>query len=103
MSWRIHSSLERFDADTADCVDEALAFFAFAQVDTQDAIDRFRNFGVRNGRPNDLAQCRVRTAGGAADRDLIPLLTAFIDAKDADVTYVVVTASVHATRHLQFD
>ena len=78
MSWRIHTSLERFDADAADCVDEALALFAFAQVHTQNAVNGFRNFGVRNAYTENIDNWVASHAGLQTDR-LLPLAHRVID------------------------
>src|SRR5918999_1698749 len=103
MSWRINSGLEWGDADAAERVDETLVAFALGDVDLEDALQRLRDFEVRHGRADHLAQRRVCAARGAAERDLVPLLAALVDAEDADVPDGVVAAAVHAAGHLQLD
>src|SRR5262249_9825875 len=103
MSWRIHAGLERCHADTAEGVEEAFAVLALGDVGVEDASWRLRDFRLRHGRTDDLADRGIVAAGGAAERDLVPLLPALVDAEDADVTDGMVAATVHAARHLELD
>src|SRR4030095_11973835 len=54
-------------------------------------------------RADHFAERRVLSAGRAAERDLVPLLAALIDAEDADVTDRVMAAAIHAAGHLQLN
>src|SRR5262249_43236223 len=96
MSWRIHAGLERCHADTAESVDEAFAILALGDVGVEDGLERFRDFGLRDGRADHLADRGIVAAGGAAERDLVPLLAALVDAEDADVADRMMAAAVHA-------
>src|SRR5262249_44477307 len=103
MSWRIHAGLERCHADTAESVEEAFTVLALGDVGIEDALERLRDFGLRHGRADHLADRGIVTAGGAAERDLVPLLAALVDAEDADVADGMMSAAVHAARHLELD
>src|SRR6185436_5457390 len=103
MSWRIDSCLERCPADAAEGVEEALFLVPLGDVHVDDAFDGIDDLVERDRRADDFAERRVRAAGRAAERDLVPLLPALIDAEDADVADRVVTAAVHAARHLQLN
>src|SRR5690606_3614104 len=100
---RIYTSLEGFDADAADSIDEAFTLLALREIHAQNPIDRLCGFSVRHGRTDNLTERRVGAARGTADRDLIPLLAALIDAEDPDVADVVVPACIHAAGHLELD
>src|SRR5512145_619841 len=100
MSWRINTSLERCHTDAAEGVEEALFLVTLGNVHVDDALDRVHDLVERDRRPDDFAERRVCAAGRAAERDLVPLLAALVDAEDADVADRVVAAAVHATRHL---
>src|SRR5918994_1989513 len=103
MSWRIDTSLERRHADAAEGVEEALFLVTLGDIDADDTLDRIDDFVESDRRADHFAERRVRAAGRAAERDLVPLLAALIDAEDADVADRVVAAAVHAARHLELD
>src|SRR5437868_14824700 len=100
---RIDACLERFDADAAEGVDEALTVLALGEIDIENALDDRGDVGVRHRRPDHLADGGIDAAGGSAERDLVPLLATLIDAENADVADVMMAASVHATGHLELD
>src|SRR5687768_12892586 len=103
MSWRIYTSLERRHADAAESIEKALFLVTLGDIDADDALDRIDDFVESDGGADHFAERRVGAAGRAAERDLVPLLAALIDAEDADVPDRVVAAAVHASRHLQLD
>src|SRR5262245_42200832 len=103
MSWRINPGLERCHADAAESVEEALFLIPFGNVHIDDPFDRIHDLVERDRRADHFAERRVLSAGRAAERDLVPLLAALIDTEDADVTDRVVTAAIHAARHLQLN
>src|SRR5688572_24198837 len=103
MSWRIDTSLERCHADAAESIEEAFFAATLGNIHVDDALDRVHDLVVRDRRTDDFAERRIRAAGRAAERDLVPLLPALIDTEDADVADRMVTAAVHAAGHLQLD
>src|SRR5262245_29309386 len=100
MSRRIDACLERSNADAANGLEEGFAVLALCHVHIEDALDGLGHFGLCNGRADHLADGRIAAARRAAQRDLVPLLATLIDAEDADVPDGVMTAAVHAARHL---
>src|SRR5881394_1541541 len=101
--------LERLHADTLHDVDETLHLaIALIEVALDQSFDHVRHLGAREGRAEHLAQRRVGAlAMGfplvAADLDLVPLLAVLIDAEDADVADVVMSAGVHAARDVEVE
>src|SRR5574340_1186958 len=66
----IHMLLERFDAYAPHDVDKTfLLAVAALEIDLDQLLDHVRHLGLRNRRPQHLAQ-RSIVALGAADRDL---------------------------------
>ena len=55
---------------------------------------------ARNRLADDFSQCRMN-ALSSAYADLVPLFTVFLDAENADMADVVMTAGIHATRDVQ--
>src|SRR5437867_9238111 len=102
MSRGIDALLQRFDAEPADGIDEALVLVAAFDVDVDQAADDVGHFVRRERWADDLAQRRV-LALTAADRNLVPLLAVLVDAEHTDVADVVVTAGVHAARDVQVE
>ena len=70
---------------------------------SENTIERLGHIRVGHRRSDHLSDRRIQTAGGAAERDLVPLLAALIDAQNADVSDGVMAAAVHAARHFQLD
>src|SRR5512138_1130637 len=103
MSWRIYTCLERSHTDAAEGFEEALVLVTLGDVHADDALDRIRDLVERDRRADHFAERGVFAAGRAAERDLVPLLAALIDAEDADVADGVMAAAVHAAGHLQLD
>src|SRR5262245_12667360 len=98
-SYSVDPILEWLDAEAAHGIDEALLFVSLLHIDVYEFLNRVRNGGLWNRRPDDLAERRVfgcRTADG----DLVPLFTVLIDTENADVSDVMMAARVHATGHL---
>src|ERR1700733_234624 len=98
----IGSFLKWLYPKAAHGVEKALLGLTLFYIDFQQALDRVGDLPLRHRRADDGAQGSIR-AGGAADGDLIPLFAALIDAEDADVADVMVTAGVHAPGHLDVD
>src|SRR5215472_10295826 len=102
MSRGIDALLERLDAEPPDGVDEALVLVAALDVDVDQALDDVGHLLSGEGRADDLAERRL-IALCAADRDLVPLLAVLVDAEHADVADVMVSAGVHAARHVELE
>ena len=71
-------------------------------IDVDQRFDDQRHFIGIKGRADHLADCGL-IALLAADGDLIPLLAILIDAEDADVGHMMMTAGIHATRNVERD
>src|ERR1700733_11679122 len=99
---RIGALLERLDAYPMDHVHESLAVVPLGAIDLHDPLDGCRNFVLRHRRPDHLAE-RGKAVHRAAQRNLVPLLAVLIDAQDADVPDVMMSAGVHTARHLDLD
>src|SRR5262249_53495207 len=108
ISVAINRFLEGLDADAMHHVDEALRLAVAArQIAFDELLDDVGNLGPRERRADHLAE-RRSDAGldlslVATDLDLVPLLAVLVDAENADVSDVVVTASVHAARDVHVD
>src|SRR6266853_1126515 len=108
ISVAIYGFLEGFDADAVHHVDEALGVAVAArEVALDQLFDHVGDLGARKRRADHLPE-RSAPAGTdftlvAADFDLIPLLAALVDAEDADMADVVVTAGVHASGNVEID
>ena len=75
---------------------------AVLDVRLDQALDHVGHVGRGERRADDLAERRV-VALRAADRNLVPLVAALVDAEDADVADVMVAAGVHAAGHVEVD
>src|SRR5204862_7736852 len=108
ISVAIYGFLEGFCPDAVHHVDEAFGLAVAAREIALDQLfDHVRNLGAREGWTDDLAE-RCTAAGPdlalvAADLDLVQLLAALVDAEDADVADVMVTAGVHASGDVDID
>src|SRR6516162_621468 len=86
---RIDALLEWIDADTRDGVDENLVR-PLAQLEIG-----VGDLAVRDRRTQDLAELGP-LVGAAADRHLVVFLAVLLDAEDADMPDVMVTAGIDA-------
>src|SRR4051812_40830833 len=92
-------------------VDEALGCaVAPFEIAGDELPDHVGHIVARERRSDDPAERRTRRGFArpglslvSADLDLIPLLSVFIHAEDADVAYVVVAAGVHASRDVEVE
>src|SRR5690606_36702518 len=92
----IYALIEEADAKVMHGVSEALVFaFTVADIGFDQRADHVRNFRGGKRRADDVAEVGV-IALATADRDLVPLGAALVDAEDADVADVMVPAGVHA-------
>src|ERR1043165_2871610 len=94
MSWRIDAGLEWRNADAAEGIDETFGFGALRDIDIENALDGVGHLCMRHGRADHLADGGIGTARRPAERDLVPLLAALVDAQYADVSHRVVTARI---------
>ncbi len=103
MSRGIDAFLERLEADAANGVEETLVRMSRRSmyVSTRRSITSGMSCAANDG-PITLPRRRV-VALRPADRYLVPLGTALVDAEDADVADVVVAAGVHASRHVEVE
>src|SRR5271169_433044 len=87
---------EWFDAGSLDGIDEQLVR-PLAQLDIGcgDVLNDIGHLRVRHGGTDQLAKPGV-LVGLAAERDLIKLLTIFLDAENADMADMVMAAGVDA-------
>src|SRR5262249_42965667 len=93
---RINALLEWIDADARDGVDEKLVRpLAQLEIGGGDVLDTGAVLAVRPRRPQNLAELGV-LVGAAADRHLVIFLAVLLDAEDADVPDVMVTAGIDA-------
>src|SRR6478672_2204843 len=102
MSRGIDALLEGLEADAANGVEEALVRMAALDVRLDEALDHVRHVLRGERRADHLAEGCV-VALRSADRYLVPLGTALVDAEDADVADVVLAAGVHASRHVEVE
>src|SRR5579863_439617 len=100
--YRIGALPERLESDTAQRVDETLTLVAHSAIGLDNPFDGARHLVPRQRRTYHLAECR-EAVGRAAKGELIPLLTALLDAEDPDVADMMVAAAVHAARDLDLD
>src|SRR6267143_1381781 len=108
ISVAIYGILEGFDADAVHHVDEAFGVAVAAREVALDKLfDHVGNLGARERGTDDLAEGGAPAGTDftlvAADLDLIPLLAALVDAENAYMTDVVVTAGVHASGNVEID
>src|SRR5215813_6620405 len=93
---RINPLLEGIDADARDSVDEKLVRpIAQLKIGGGDILDHVGDLPVRHRRTQNLAELGV-LVGAAADRHLVIFLAVLLDAEDADVPDVMVTAGIDA-------
>src|SRR5712692_1205537 len=98
----IHSFLKRFHAETAHDIQEAFIRLPPFDVHLEQTRNRLGYVELGHRGTDDLSQgCIV--ARRAADGDLVPLLAALIDAENADVTHMMMSAGIHAPRHLDLE
>src|SRR5215472_16402904 len=92
----IDALLEGIDADARDGVDEKLVRpRAQLEIGGGDVPDHVGDLAVRHRRPQDLAELGA-LVGAAADRHLVVFLAVLLDAEDADMPDVMVTAGIDA-------
>src|SRR5947207_6813444 len=99
---RIGALPERLETYAAQRIDEALAVGAQRPIRLDDALDGRGDFAVRHRRADDLAE-RGEAVRRAAERDLVPLPAAVVDAEDAHEAAMMMAAGVHAAGHLDLD
>src|SRR5262249_27855227 len=88
--------LERLDADALDGIDEKLVRpRAQLEIGGGDVFDHVGDLTIGHRRPQNRAQLGV-LVGAAAEGHLVVLLAVFLDAKDADVTDVMVATGIDA-------
>src|SRR5258708_7859189 len=93
---RINPLLEGIDADAGDRVDEKLLRpVAQLEIGGGDILDHVGDLPVRHRRTQNLAELGV-LVGAAADRHLVIFLAVLLDAENADVPDVMVTAGIDA-------
>src|SRR5262245_16477011 len=96
----IESLLERLRADAPPGVEESLSVAALRKIGLDDGVDRLRHgFGAEAGSDDRADRCVV--LGVAAERNLIELGTFLVDAENADIAGVVMTAGIDAARHVE--
>src|SRR5690242_15301965 len=103
MSWRIDTSLERSHTDATERIDETFALFALGNIDIENAFECRGHFGFCNRGSDDTAERSQISVSDTAQGNLIPLFAVLIDAEDADVADMMMTAGIHAARHFEFD
>src|SRR5947199_4004049 len=93
---RINPLLEGIDADARDRVDEKLVRpGAQLEIGGGDILDHVGDLAVRHRRTQNLAELGV-LVGAATDRHLVIFLAVLLDAENADVPDVMVTAGIDA-------
>src|SRR5712664_3589996 len=108
ISVAIDGILEGFDADAVHHVDEAFGVAVAAREVALDKLfDHVGDLGARERGTDDLAEGGAPAGTDftlvAADLYLIPLLAALVDAENAYMADVVVTAGVHASGNVEID
>src|SRR5258706_14346094 len=100
----IDTGLERRNAQASNCVDEPFVGFTLLDVDVDQPRDDIGHVVRLERWPDDLADGAAATPGmrsiGAADRNLVPLFAVLVDAENADVPGVMMTAGIHATGNI---
>src|SRR5438105_1778248 len=98
---RIEHFLERSEADAAHDIDQTIfGRRTDLQVVLQNLFDCTDDLRARERLPQHLTDARI-VPGRATEHELVELLALLVDAEDADVADVVMTAGVDATRDLQ--
>src|SRR5680860_314736 len=96
----IESLLERRRAHAPPRFEEALSLIAVVDIGVDDGVDGLRHgFGAEAG-PDDGAD-RGAILRVAAKRDLVELGAFLVDAENADIAGMVMTASVDAAGHVE--
>src|SRR5262245_17771331 len=99
----IDSLLEWFDADAFDRIEKNLVRpLTQLQVGSNNVFDDVRHFGIRHRRTDQRAKLGI-LVGAPADGHLEVFLAVLLDAKEADVTDVVVAAGIDATRDVDME
>src|SRR4051794_9457624 len=100
---RVHAFLERRDADAVIRFDEALAFLAVLHKGVDHLAHHVRHFLRRERRADHAAKMRAGRARAllAAEGHLVPLGAVLVDAQNADVADVMVTARIDTARDVQ--
>ena len=80
--------------------DKLLILVSMGQIDLENVPDSLGNATLCDGCAQSFTEHGVISCR-SAQSDLIPLLAALIDAENTDVSYVMVTTGIHATRHFQ--
>src|SRR5262245_31673717 len=83
------------ETDSPVGIEETLTLVAPLQIGVDHAFDGTDHPVAREGGADDLAQARILGAA-AAEGDLVELLAFLVDAEDADMADMVVTASIDA-------
>src|SRR5262245_55590281 len=91
--------LEGLEADAAIGIEERFAVLAEVQVGVDDRLDGADDLlGAESG-ADDVADRGV-LVGAAAEGDLVELLAVLIDAQDADMAHMMMTAGIDAAGDL---
>src|SRR5215470_14703467 len=93
---RIDALPERLNAEPRDGIDEQLVRpIAQLEISGGDVLHHVGDVAIGHGRADQRAELRL-LVGAAADRHLVELLAVLLDAENADVADVVMTAGVDA-------
>src|ERR1043166_1421748 len=95
----IGALLERFETQAPHGVEKAFAAFAPLQINLHHALDRVGNLLGAEGRPQDVADAGVLGAR-APQLQLVEFHAFLVDAQNADVSGMMVAASVDAAGDL---
>ena len=93
--------LEWCDAKALCSINETLILNAVADIDLNDTLYHFRHLACRKRGSYDFAYGRTVTLCTTYGY-LIKLAAVFVHAKYANIAYMVMAASIDATRHIQF-
>src|SRR5665811_705006 len=96
----IESLLEGYSAHAAPRLEEALSLVAIFNIGVDDGVDRLRHGLGAEARADDGAD-RGTVLRVAAERDLVEFGAFLVDAKNADIAGVMVTAGVDAAGHVE--
>src|ERR1035438_1503956 len=91
----VGADTEGIEADPSHGIDEAFAAVAVGEIGVDQPFHHVGHLVGGEGGTDDFAKAQG-VALAAADADLVPLLALLIDAEDADVADVMVTAGVDA-------
>src|ERR1051325_2912814 len=98
----IGALLEWFEAEAADGIEKALAALAPLQIHVDHAFDGVGDLVGVEGRPQDLADAGVFGAG-ATQLKLVEFHAFLVDAENADVTGMMMAASIDAAGNLDLE